>query len=283
MAPFAQAPLSLAPAYTPSMDLHLTGKRALVCGGSKGIGKAAAIQLAALGASVTLLSRDADALAKARADLPLPCAHAGQGHGAIDADLSDPVSRAKAIERALNVDGTVHILINNAGGPPPGLAIDAKSEDFRRAFETHVIAGHALAQALVPGMKSANYGRIVNIISTSVRQPIPGLGVSNTVRGAMASLAKTLSMELGPFNITVNNVLPGYTATERLSSLVQGKATKGETTPEAVEAQMKREIPLGRFADPRETAAVIAFLCSPAASYVTGESIRVDGGRTSTI
>lgn len=265
------------------MDLHLTGKRALVCGASKGIGKAAAIELAALGASVTLLSRDLDSLEKARADLPLPCAHAGQGHDCVAADLGRPDARAKAIDQILHVEKTVHILVNNAGGPPPGLAIDANPEDFRRAFETHVLAAHALVQSLSPGMKAAKYGRIVNIISTSVRQPIVGLGVSNTIRGAMASLAKTLSMELGPAGITVNNILPGFTATERLESLVQGKATKGETTPEQVETQLKREIPLGRFADPRETGAVIAFLCSPAASYITGESIRVDGGRTATI
>jgi len=265
------------------MDLHLTGKRALVCGASKGIGKAAAIELASLGASVTLLSRDLDALEKARAELPLPASHKGQGHDCVDADHSDPAARARAIERVLHVERTVHVLVNNAGGPSPGLAIDAKPDDFRRAFETHILAAHALVQALAPGMKEAKYGRVVNIISTSVRQPIVGLGVSNTIRGAMASLAKTLSMELGPFGVTVNNVLPGYTATERLSSLVQGKAAKAETTPDEVETQMKREIPLGRFADPRETAAVIAFLCSPAASYVTGESIRVDGGRTATI
>lgn len=265
------------------MDLHLTGKRALVCGGSKGIGKATAIELAALGASVTLLSRSEDDLQKARAELPLPSAHAGQGHDCIAADLGNPDSRARAIERFLHVDKVAHILINNAGGPAPGLAIDAKPDDFRRAFESHVLAAHALAQALVPGMKGARYGRILNIISTSVRQPIVGLGVSNTIRGAMASLAKTLSMELGPFGITVNNMLPGFTATERLASLVQSKATKGETSTDAIEEQMKREIPLGRFAEPREAASLIAFLCSPAASYITGESIRVDGGRTATI
>ncbi len=270
-------------AYTARMDLHLTGRRALVCGGSKGIGKAAAIELAALGASVTLLSRDLDALEKARMELPLPCAHNGQGHDCVAADLSNADARTRAIEQIKHVDGAVHILVNNAGGPPAGQAIDAKPDDFRRAFETHIIASHALVQAFVPGMKAAKYGRIVNIISTSVRQPIVGLGVSNTIRGAMASLAKTLSMELGPFGITVNNILPGFTATERLDSLVKGKATKGETTTEAVETEMKGQIPLGRFADPRETASVIAFLCSPAASYVTGESVRVDGGRTATI
>lgn len=265
------------------MDLHLTGKRALVCGASKGIGKAAAVQLASLGASVTLLSRDMDALEKARGDLPMPSAHAGQGHDCVAADLGKPEARAKAIERILHVDKTVHILVNNAGGPAPGLAIDAEAEDFRRAFETHILAAHALVKALAPGMKAARYGRIVNIISTSVRQPIVGLGVSNTIRGAMASLAKTLSMELGPEGITVNNVLPGFTATERLDSLMKSKADKADTSPAEIEAQMKREIPLGRFADPRETGAVIAFLCSPAASYITGESIRVDGGRTATI
>ncbi len=174
----------------------------------------------------------------------------------------------------------VHILVNNTGGPPPGTVIEARPEEFTTAFAQHLICNQILVQAVVPGMQAAGYGRIINIISTSVKQPIAGLGVSNTIRGAVASWAKTLASELAPFGITVNNVLPGMTRTQRLDSLIASKAEKTGKTIEQITQEMIREIPAGRIGMPHEFAAAVAFLASPAASYITGINLPVDGGRT---
>lgn len=261
------------------MNLDLTGKRAVVCGSTQGIGLACAEELALLGAEITLLARDEARLEEVRAALPKP---AGQKHAIAVGDFAHDASLRRAAE-ALAQAGGAHILINNTGGPPPGTAIDADPEDFVRAFRMHIVSGQVLVQALSPSMKAAKYGRIINIVSTSVRQPIPGLGVSNTVRGAVASWAKTLSMELGPHGITVNNILPGYTQTERLHSLVNNRAKARTVDPKAIAEELCATIPLGRFGEAREIAAVAAFLASPGASYVSGQSIAVDGGRTSTI
>jgi 3-oxoacyl-[acyl-carrier protein] reductase len=258
----------------------LNGKRALVCGSTQGIGHASAQALAEAGASVVLLARNPERLAAARAALPAP---PGTIHETLVADLSDPAALRATLESYLAGHPALHILVNNTGGPPPGAALDATESAFLTAFTGHLLAGHALVQCLVPGMREAGFGRIVNIVSTSVREPIRGLGVSNTVRAAVAGWAKTLSRELAPAGITVNNILPGSTRTARLESLIAGRAAAPGASVESVERAMQAEIPMGRFAEPREIAAAVAFLASPAASYITGVSLPVDGGRLASI
>jgi 3-oxoacyl-[acyl-carrier protein] reductase len=260
------------------MNLDLQGRRALVCGSSQGIGWASAVAIAERGAQVILIARDAKQLEQRCQELPRP---ADQCHAFAVADFAMVSQVQRAAHEIVRGHGPVQILVNNTGGPPAGLAFDSTLEQFQSAVESHLFANHVLVQALVPGMKLAEYGRIVNIISTSVKQPIPGLGVSNTVRGAVASWAKTLSWELGRFGITVNNVLPGFTETSRLTSLIATKAQQAGTSPAAIAQAMQREIPLGRFAQPAEVAQVVAFLASPAAAYISGVSLPVDGGRTS--
>jgi 3-oxoacyl-[acyl-carrier protein] reductase len=267
------------------MNTSLHSRRALVCGASQGIGLAAAQQLAALGASVTLVARDVERLKHAAHALPL-VPGTEQSHRWFAADFSKPETVREAIHTELShqsAAGPYTILINNTGGPPGGPAIDAKIEEFTAAFTAHVLCNQILAQALVPAMKEAKFGRIVNIISTSVKAPIPNLGVSNTIRGAVASWAKTLATELGPFGITVNNVLPGFTETERLASLVSTRASKSNTSPDQVKKDMLATIPAGRFAKPDEVGAAIAFLCTPAAGYINGINLPVDGGRLPTL
>lgn len=258
------------------MNLDLQGKRALVCGSSGGIGKAAAEELALLGAEVTLLARNGEKLAAVRDALD---ASKGQMHDWTEADFS-MVESVRQAALALTSGGRhYHILINNTGGPPGGTALEAAPEQFLAAFNAHLVCSQILTQALTPGMKKEKYGRIVNIISTSVKAPIPNLGVSNTIRGAMASWAKTLAGELGPHGITVNNVLPGYTSTERLGSLAAARAQKTGVATEIIEREWLATIPAGRFGRPEELGGVIAFLCTPAAGYVNGINVPVDGGR----
>ncbi|MCD9032903.1 SDR family oxidoreductase [Luteimonas sp. Y-2-2-4F] len=261
------------------MDLDLTGRHALVCGASEGIGRAAAHELALLGAGVTVLARREAALREVAA--ALPAAH-GQRHDWRAADLADTAALRATLE-ALVAARPVDILVNNTGGPPGGSAHAAGAEDYLDAFGRHLIAGQTLVQAVLPHMRARRWGRIVNVVSTSVREPIPGLGVSNTVRGAVAGWAKTLSRELGPDGITVNNVLPGYTETGRLAQIVRDRAAREGRDEDAVRADMQAGVPARRFARAEETAAAIAFLCSPAAAYVTGVSLAVDGGRMASI
>ena len=255
------------------MPLDLTGRHALVCGASQGIGLAAAQHLAGLGARVTLLARSAERLETALASLP------GTGHAFEVADFSQPNTVAAAAERVV-AQRPVHILVNNTGGPAGGPITEAGVDAFRVTFEQHLVCNHLLATATFPGMKAAGWGRIINVISTSVKQPLPGLGVSNTIRGAVASWAKTWATEAAPHNVTVNNVLPGATGTQRLSSLAEAKAEKTGTTAEAVLAAMAAQVPMGRTAEPAEIARAIAFLASPAADYISGINLPVDGGRT---
>ncbi len=257
------------------MEIHLSGKRALVCGSTQGIGLAAARELAGLGAEVVLIARNADKL-KAVCDA-LPKVN-GQ-HEFVVADFNKPESVAKAAAE-ITQSGPVHILVNNTGGPPPGAAHLADLSGFQSAFEAHLLNNHLLMQACLPGMKAEGYGRIINVISTSVKAPLKGLGVSNTIRAAVANWSKTLSLELASWGITVNNVLPGATATERLQQIISNKAAKSSLPIEEVEAEMLAEIPCGRFAQPSEIAAAIAFLASPAAAYINGINLPVDGGRT---
>lgn len=261
------------------MDLNLDGRHALVCGASEGIGRAAAHELALLGASVTVLARRAETLREVATALPRRDA---QSHGWIAADVSDTTALGERVT-ALTAANPVHVLVNNTGGPPAGPAHAAQADAFLDAFRRHLLANQALVQAVLPGMRAAGWGRIVNVVSTSVREPIPGLGVSNTVRGAVASWAKTLSRELAAAGITVNNVLPGFTETGRIEQLVRGRAQAEDRTEDEVRAAMRAGVPAGRFARPEETGAVIAFLCSPAAGYVNGVSLAVDGGRMASI
>jgi len=258
------------------MNLDLTGKSALICGSTQGIGLACARELAELGASVTLVARDAAKLAAVLATLPLTSS--GQHHDTLTADFSLPGSAAAAIKGA-SPARTWHILINNTGGPPGGPLLNASPEQFLFALQTQLFSAHALVALLVPGMKAARYGRIINIISTSVKQPIAGLGVSNTARGAVAAWAKTLAGELGPLGITVNNILPGYTNTDRLTALLANKAAQAATTPQAVASELMATIPAGRFGEATEIAAAAAFLASPSAGYINGINLPVDGGR----
>ncbi|NOT08462.1 MAG: SDR family oxidoreductase [Gemmatimonadales bacterium] len=258
----------------------LEHRRALVCGSTQGIGRAATEAFAGAGATVVLLARNGAQLEAVRDSLP-PVS--GGKHNFLIADFSDPDSVRAAVEGYLAEFPPFHILVNNSGGPPPGAALEATDEAFRAAFSMHLLCNQALVQTVVPGMRAEKYGRIINIISTSVREPIKGLGVSNTVRAAVAGWAKTLSKELGPDGITVNNVLPGYTKTGRLEGLVNSRAAAPGASKDSVERAMLADIPLGRFAEPEEIAAAILFLASPAASYVTGVSLPVDGGRIASI
>jgi 3-oxoacyl-[acyl-carrier protein] reductase len=259
------------------MDLNLKGKSALVCGSTQGIGKAIAEELANLGCSVTLCARNKQKLEEVKQGL---FKASGQKHQILVADFASPTELKSTIDKHLADGNQYHILINNTGGPPAGQAIDADVEAFRIAFNQHLVCNQILTQACVPAMKEAAYGRIINVISTSVKMPIPGLGVSNTIRGAVANWSKTLANELGQFGITVNNVLPGATSTQRLTSIIENKAKKTGRAVEDVEAEMKSEIPARRFAEASEVAAAAAFLASPAAGYINGINVPVDGGRT---
>lgn len=258
----------------------MNNKHALVCGSSKGIGASTAIELSKLGASITLLARNESSLENVLDKLDTTI---NQTHNILLADFDDPVELKNKINEHVNVNPAIHILINNSGGPKPGPIINASVEDFISAFNRHLICNHILVQALVPNMKEANFGRIINITSTSVKQPIRGLGISNTIRGAVANWAKTLSFELGEFGITVNNILPGYTDTQRLQEIFLNKSKKSNFDIESIVSDAHSQIPLGRFADPKETAKAICFLASEDASYINGINLPVDGGRLSTL
>jgi 3-oxoacyl-[acyl-carrier protein] reductase len=261
------------------MDLNLRGKRAVVCGSTQGIGKASAIELALLGASITLIARNEEKLKSVLRELK---SSEGQQHDYLVADFSFPDTLKEVLENFSRA-AVAHILVNNTGGPPAGLAIEATVDDYLNAFRSHLICNQILVQALTPGMKAQGYGRIINIISTSVKTPIKGLGVSNSIRGAVANWSKTLSVELGPFGITVNNVLPGATMTQRLESVIQEKANKTGKSLDVLKAEMISDIPAGRISEPHEVAAAVAFLASPAAGYINGINIPVDGGRTKSL
>ena len=258
------------------MDLDLTNKSAVVCGSTRGIGKAAALELAHLGAHVILVSRDEDALVRTQKELPRS---GTQHHDHIQADFAQPHVLKEKIGHYAGHHPPVHILVNNTGGPPGGPITGAGSDEFVDVFSRHLLCNHILVQALLPGMKALHYGRIINVISISVKQPIAGLGVSNTVRGAVASWAKTLAGEVAPFGITVNNILPGTTRTARLEWLMQERAKRQNASVETVSEEMIAEVPAGRFGDPADIANAIAFLASPAASYINGINLPVDGGR----
>ena len=261
------------------MNLSLETRHALVGGASRGIGRATAIELALNGASVTCIARNEDNLKAVVAELDTS---RHQSHQYLVGDSAKPALLAEKIS-VLATAQPIHILINNTGGPPDGPAHTAREADYLAAFTGHVICNQAILQAVLAGMRASAYGRIINIISTSVKQPIPGLGVSNTIRGAVASWAKTLANELGPDGITVNNVLPGFTETDRLDEVIAGNAGRSGHTIKETAARMCATVPLRRFGRPQETAAAIAFLASPAAAYISGINLPVDGGRTASL
>jgi 3-oxoacyl-[acyl-carrier protein] reductase len=260
------------------MDLKLNNKNALVCGSTQGIGKSTALALAAEGVNVTLVARNREKLKAVLAELP---EHGN--HSYIVADFSNPRDLQEQVIKFIEKEHGFHIVVNNSGGPRSGDILTASLEEFDNAFTQHLKCNHILAQATIPFMKEAGFGRIINIISTSVKEPIPGLGVSNTIRGAVGNWSKTLSIEIGSFGITVNNVLPGFTDTERLTEIIMTKANTAGTSIEEMTEIMKNYTPAKRFAKPEETANVITFLASEGASYVNGINIPVDGGRTKSL
>jgi 3-oxoacyl-[acyl-carrier protein] reductase len=265
--------------YFCSMNLSLEGKHALICGSTQGIGLAIAQELALLGAHCTLLARNAVALETAIGTLHK---HGAMHHNFSVADFENTEEVLRVVKN-LTAENPIHILINNTGGPPAGAIANATAEQFLYAYNLHLINNHNITTTLKTGMQAAAYGRIINIISTSVKVPLANLGVSNTTRAAVAAWAKTMANELAPHHITVNNVLPGATNTARLSNIINNKANKQNVATDAVSAEMLHEIPMGRFGEAYEVAALAAFLCTPAAAYITGQSICVDGGRTGSI
>ena len=262
------------------MDLNLKNKNALVCGSSQGIGKAIAVELAIMGANVTLLARDKERLKSAISDLDTT---SGQVHDFLIADFFNPTEVKNTVGQYVSSEKIIHILVNNTGGPAPGTVIDADPMRFLDGFKAHLINNQNLVQHVVPGMRKAGYGRIINVISISVKVPIAGLGVSNTIRGAVASWAKTLATELGPYGITVNNILPGYTKTGRLDELFKKKAEEAGISHKEYEVQAAEKIPAKRLAKPEEMGYAAAFLASPAAGYINGINLPVDGGIVPTL
>lgn len=261
------------------MNLSLENKTAVINGGSRGIGFATARELALLGANCILLARNRDSLEAAVADLDTT---KGQRHSFYMVDATDNDALQKTAKEIIQ-EHAVDVLINNSGGPAGGPLLNAEEDAFVNTFKQHIIAAHTLAQEFIPGMKERGYGRIIQIISTSVKTPLHNLGVSNTIRAAMAGWSKTLANEVAHLGITVNNILPGATLTERLGTLIEKQAQTQNRPIHEVEEEWKASIPVKRFGLPEEIAAVAAFLATPAAAYINGVSIAVDGGRTPTL
>ena len=260
------------------MNLNLNNKYALVCGSTAGIGKATALALAEEGAIITLIARNEDKLKTVLSELPQH-----RNHDYIVADFSNPMELKEKVEAYIKKNHGFHILVNNTGGPAGGPVFSAKVEEFESAFTQHLKCNHVLVQAVVPFMKEQEFGRVINVISTSVKQPLDGLGVSNTIRGAVANWSKTLANELGQFGITVNNVLPGATGTERLTQIIKNKSVKTGKSEEEASNAMRNAVPVKRFAKPEELADAITFLASERAAYINGINLPVDGGRTKSL
>ncbi len=261
------------------MNIDLSGKNALVCGSTQGIGLAIATELALLGANCTLVARNKDSLQQAVNTLDTS---RQQQHQYVVADFTDNAAVVNTLSEFVK-NNPIHILINNTGGPPAGAIVNSSANDFLFAYNLHLVNNHNITQLVLPAMQEANYGRIINVISTSVKIPLANLGVSNTTRAAVAAWAKTVANEVAKYGITVNNVLPGATNTTRLNNIIENKSAKTNTTKDSVAQEMMHEIPMGRFGEAHEIGALAAFLASPAASYITGQSICVDGGRTGSI
>jgi len=259
------------------VEISLTGKKALVCGSTQGIGLAVAQLLAQAGAHICLMARNEEVLQKECAIINQINNH---NNSYIVADFSNHQNVRNALKEYVAQHGGFDILINNNGGPPSGPIVNAHADEFMKAFVQHTLCNHELAQGCLPHMINNGFGRIVNIISTSVKQPLPNLGVSNTIRASVANWAKTLASEVGQYNITVNNVLPGATLTGRLKTIIGNKAEKTNQAYALIENEMLHEIPMKRFANPNEIASAVLFLVSPLADYVNGINLPVDGGRT---
>jgi 3-oxoacyl-[acyl-carrier protein] reductase len=262
------------------MLIDLRGKNALVCGSSRGIGKAAAIELAKSGANITLLARNCKMLENLLVNLENT---GSQSHDYICSDIRDFDKINSQLEEKKSAGKKYHILINNTGGPVPGLLSEAAESELREAFEMHIAAAQNLTKQLLPDMKTGKYGRIINIISVGLKQPIDNLGVSNTIRGAMGSWSKTLASELGQFGITVNNILPGYTHTERLQNLIETISEKDNKNTEEVKEDIIKNIPARCLGLPEEIAYTITFLASGLAGYINGINLPVDGGYLRTL
>lgn len=262
------------------MNLNLAGKRALIGGASQGLGAACAWQLARQGAEVIALARNEDKLAELIRQLPTT---EGQKHSFIKADSGDLPHLSTELQACLADGGPISVWVNNTGGPAPGPAHLASPQEFVHAFSQHLPGSQVILQLLLPGMRELGYGRIINVLSTSVKTPIANLGVSNSIRAAMANWAKTLSRELAADGITVNNVLPGLTRTARLESLMRHRAQVAGRSEEEIEKEMMLELPIRRFAEPKEFANAVGFLASPAAAYINGINLPVDGGATASL
>ena len=259
----------------PYSENSLTGKHAMVCGASRGIGAATARMLAKAGANITICARNQSALEELKGEL----SQLGSGnHQVCLIDLEDLESLSSKVETVIAGNGPVHILINNSGGPPGGPLLNNEVGDFEAPFKRHLHASHTLVQLLAPQMVKEKFGRIIQIISTSVKEPIPNIGLSNTLRGAMASWAKSLSRELDPC-ITINNVLPGFTDTKRLGSLADSIHQRTGKSTDEIHKSWIEQVPIGRLIDPLETASAILFLALPASGGIRGVSLAVDGGR----
>lgn len=258
----------------------LTGRTAVVCGSTQGIGLETAKKMALMGANLVLVARNEEKLKNAVSELS--CS-SNQSHSYLVADFSKPSELRTLIQNWVKEGNVANVLVNNTGGPKGGPIIDAAIEEFTDTFNQHLICNHILVQALYPGMIESGYGRIINVISTSVKQPLPNLGVSNTIRGAVASWSKTMANELGVYGITVNNVLPGATNTVRLKSIAETKSSKTGDSVDNIFKGMAAESPMKRIAEPQEIANAIAFLASPEASYINGINVPVDGGRTKSL
>lgn len=257
------------------MDLGLKGKVAVVAGSSQGLGRAVADALAAEGVDLVINSRSPDKLAKVKDEI---VAGSGARVEAVAVDLTPDDGGEKLITEAEKAFGRVDILVTNTGGPPAGMFEDHSAEVWRDAIAQNFESVVNLVRAALPAMKERRWGRIVNVTSISVKQPVAGLILSNSIRAGVTGFAKTISNEVAPFNVTVNNVLPGYTRTERLIHLAEANSEREGKTIEEVYDGWADEIPMGRLAEPPELGAVAAFLCSEQASYVTGQSVAVDGG-----
>jgi 3-oxoacyl-[acyl-carrier protein] reductase len=255
------------------MTFDFKGKSILVCGSTQGIGFSVAHTFAELNADVILVARNEEKL-KGTIQIIKP----NSNHKYLVADFTIQQQVDNLCEQLKNIK--IDILINNTGGPAAGPISDAKAEEFIAAFNMHLISNHKITTAIIPNMKKNNFGRIINIISTSVKQPLPNLGVSNTIRAAVANWSKTLANEVAPYGITVNNVLPGATYTQRLENIIQNRATKYDQTIDEISKEMISEIPMKRFGQAQEIANAAVFLASDFASYITGINIPVDGGRT---
>ena len=258
------------------MDITFVNKNVIVCGSTQGIGLSVAFEMAKSKAHVTLIARNEEKLKQVIKALPNL---SNRNHDYICVDFNNPDQLKEKLTEFVKNNPPVHILVNNTGGPPAGPIVDAKLEDFQKSLTNHLFCNQILVQAVIPGMKLEGYGRIINIVSTSVKQPLDNLGVSNTTRAAVAGWAKTLSNELAPHKITVNNVLPGPTRTSRLAEIIEGRRKKANQTTEEAEKDYLNDVPMKRFAEPEELAYAVVFLASPQASYITGHSLPVDGGR----